>query len=530
MLSRADSPDLQSILLDIIEVRPLATVLRALAQAALGLTGADYAALGAYDEERHLERFEVFGMSPDEREALEHTPHGIGLLGEFALRPRTINVPRADQHDAFSGFPPHHPAMEAFLGVPVLYAGRPVGAFYVTRRPGGPSFSAADERQLETLAPYAAIAITNARAFEQQQRRARSAETLARTARGLQSAANERAAAALLVQGIREALPEAVRVGVCWVRSDDTGSKLLEGDDDGALRRLLGAQPVQRLHRGEHEEEDWLPGETVTLQVTDLSDGGRLVLAACTPSPLDGSGDGRAALRALQELGVVGFTALRQREAQRALERYTVRDAIARDLHDDIIQAVYAVGLGLRAARTSESVGKNEALDRASRELNAVIAELRSYIHHLTADPGVAPGSLLRTRLTTLLAQGTGSTHWQSRIDLGDSSLPPAFERQLYLVSRELISNVERHAEADEASLTLQLADGEVQLDVVDDGRGFARSAVREDAVGLRSLEQRVSDLGGSALVESAPGRGTRISVRAPLPPPVVDVEPVAEA
>ena len=251
-----------------------------------------------------------------------------------------------------------------------------------------------------------------------------------------------------------------------------------------------------------------------TLQVTDLSNGGRLVLAVCTPRPPDGNGDSRVALRAPQELGVGGFTAL----PQRARERYTVRDVIARDLHDDIIQAVYAAGLGLRAARSAESVSKDDALDRAGRELNAVIAELRSYIHHLTADPGdVASGSLLRTRLTTLLAQGAGPTHWQSRIELGDAPLPPAFERQIYLVSRELISNVERHAEAGEASLSLLVEDGELRLDVVDDGRGFDRGSVREDAVGLRSLEQRVDDVGGSALVESVPGRGTRVAVRAPV-------------
>lgn len=527
MLPESDSPDLQSILLDIIEVRPLATVLHALARAALGLTGADYVALGAYDEERHLDRFEVFGMSPEERAALDHPPHGVGLLGEFALRPATVNVQRAEEHEAFSGFPPHHPPMEAFLGVPVIYAGRPVGAFYVTRRPGAPPFTTTDERQLETLAPYAAIAIANARTFEQQESRTRSAETLARTARGLQSAADEHAAATLLVDGIREAFPDARRVGVCWIRPDGSGSELFEGDADGELRRLFGARPVQELHRGEHEEGGWIPGETATLQVTDLSDGGRLVLAVCTPRPLDGNGDGRVALRALQELGVVGFTALRQRDAQRALERYTVRDAIARDLHDDIIQAVYAAGLGLHAARSMESVSKNEALDRAGRDLNGVIAELRSYIHHLTADPGdVASGSLLRTRLTTLLAHGAGPTHWQSRIELGDGALAPMFERQIYLVSRELISNVERHAEAGEATFSLLVEDGEVQLDVVDDGRGFDRGAVREQAVGLRSLEQRVGDLGGSALVESTPGSGTRVAVRVPLPPVA---EPVAE-
>ncbi len=514
-----ESPNLQSILLGIIEVRPLTTVLRSLAQAALELIGADYAALGAYNEELHLDSFEVHGISPVEQAAVGHPPHGIGLLGQFALLPATINAARTEDHEAFTGFPPGHPPMGAFLGVPVVYAGRTVGAFYITRRPGNPPFTTEDEQRLEALAPYAAIAITNARIFEQQQGRTRTAEMLANTARGLQSAVDEHAAAWLLVQGIREALPDAGRIGVCWMRPDGVGSELLHGDRDGALRRLFGEQPVIELQRGEHEQEDWLPGEAVTLQVTDFSDGGRLVLGVSTSQPLESSDEGRVALRALQELGVVGFTALRQREAQRSLERYTVHDAIARDLHDDIIQTVYSAGLELHAARSLESVSKSEALDHASRELNGIITELRSYIQYLTANPSdVESGQMLRTRLTTLLAQGIGPTHWQSRIELDSNTLPPGFERQLYLVSRELISNVERHAKALEASLSLVGEEGEIQLDVVDDGCGFDRTQVRDNAVGLRSLEQRVADLGGSALVESSPGSGTRITVRVPLP------------
>ena len=122
-----NSPELQAILLGIVELQPLGGLLRRLARTAHALTGADYAAIGAYDETRNLDHFEAFGMTDEERAALPHPPRGVGLLGQFAVDPRVVQTADVREHAAAAGFPPHHPVMQAFLGVPRTIGGRGVG-------------------------------------------------------------------------------------------------------------------------------------------------------------------------------------------------------------------------------------------------------------------------------------------------------------------------------------------------------------------------------------------------------------------
>ena len=210
-----------------------------------------------------------------------------------------------------------------------------------------------------------------------------------------------------------------------------------------------------------------------------------------------------------------GYAHLAQREAEAALERYATRDGIARDLHDDIIQAIYAVGLGLHRARVRDTVSKDEALDRATSDLNAVIADLRAYIAHLTGDE--LPGTdLLTARLRSIFDAPT-AVQWEAAIELGHDPLPRTTERAVYLITRELISNVERHAQAQHASLRLRCHEDEIHIEVQDDGIGFDRGGIAPEKVGVRSVEQRVTDLGGSLLFTTARGEGTHVSVSIPL-------------
>lgn len=364
-------------MLGIVELQPLAMVLRRLASVARELTDADYAAIGAYDDEQQLSDFEAVGVSDDERDNLRQPPRGAGLLGEFARDPVTINIPDTGSHPMATGSPEGHPEMGAFLGVPVVYGSQPIGAFYVTRRPGLAAFSEEAQAQLESLAPYAAIAIRNAEALELERHRA---------------------------------------------------------------------------------------------------------------------------------------------ETQASLDRHAVRDAVARDLHDDVIQSIYAVGLGLRAGRGGDLDAKNQAIDRASVELQAVIADLRAYITRLSADPAALdPAEVLVGRLRELVAQGGQRPAWTLDFEAGREADEPTLARQIYLIAREMISNVMRHAAAGEASLALRQDGRSLVMSVRDNGRGFDRGAVPEGAVGLRSIEQRVADLDGSLLIESEPGAGTVITATIPL-------------
>ena len=215
----------------------------------------------------------------------------------------------------------------------------------------------------------------------------------------------------------------------------------------------------------------------------------------------------REAMRALARLCV----AAAMREAEAALERYEERDAIARDLHDDLIQSIYAVGLSLRAALSAQPDEIRRALSKGVDDLSAVIRDLRSFIAQLSAaPPTVSSQEMLAMRIRALLA-GISRPTWDIDVDFGGGPLARQLERQLYMIVREAVSNVVRHADAHTASLALRREGDRLRLEVRDDGVGFDRSAVPVDSVGLRSIERRVADLGGSVVIDSAPGHGTSI-------------------
>ncbi len=509
---RMNSPDLSDILTGVIELQPLEGLLRRLADAALLLTGADYAAIGAYGEDRALTHFETAGTSDSEREALSHPPLGLGLLGEFAVEPHSINVEEVTEHAASVGFPSGHPSMGPFLGVPLKYAGRAIGAFYVTRRPGAPRFSDADQAELEALAVYAAIAVSNAQVLQSERRQRVAAETLARAARGLQEASNREQAARTLVTSLLPGLDDASEFSVAWVVPEEEDPQSVSSVEEPALGPALETMLEGRVQTGLRELKDLLPASIVTVQAANLEDGGHVIFGTRSGRPL--RPEQQTLLRAAAELATVGFAALERRKAELALEQYQMRDSVARDLHDDIIQSIYAVGLSMHRAMSRDDVSKQEALEKASIDLNVVIGELRAYIGHLTGAEG-APEGMLETRLHSLV-QGATSTDWRLEVDLHGAALDPATERHIYFLARELVSNVERHAQAGNASLVLRVDEDRVRLVVSDDGRGFDPTRVPEARVGVRSIHQRTSDLGGSVIFESEHGQGTTVTIEVP--------------
>jgi PAS domain S-box-containing protein len=204
------------------------------------------------------------------------------------------------------------------------------------------------------------------------------------------------------------------------------------------------------------------------------------------------------------------------------VERQLERERIAGDLHDETIQSIYAVGLGLHAALADESVTKEVALQHTIDGLNSVIIELRTYMQGLSGQTEGAVPESLAIRIEALLREPT-STRWSANI-ARDLALDPVIERQVYLLAKELISNVQRHAHAAEASLLLARGEGAdsemIRLRVSDDGSGFDRAKIPPHSFGFRSIEQRVDSLGGSLQVESAVGAGTTVEVTLPSSPP----------
>ena len=512
--------ELHAILLGIAELAPLHVLTQRLADAARRLTRADNAAIGQYDARNALDDF-VFvtsGPASASRAQIGHPPLGLGLLGRFARVPETVVVDDIATHPAFAGFPPHHAPMGPFLGVPVMYGGRPIGAFYVTRDPGHAPFSEEERSRLEQLAPYAAIAMANARAMEREQERTETARVLGETAQRLQQGTPLHASSELvrfLGDALRRLFPQADAVLVRLSPAFDSELSYSDGEQADELAAYAGdasAAPSGELAATQ------LAGGVMGYGYAQAVDGVGTLLAAIASAPPADPERALGALRAVVDLGGGAVASLHRREAEAELERYAVRDSIARDLHDDLIQSIYAVGLSLRAAQSAEPDAVRVALRRGADDLNAVIRELRAYITQLSErSPDVTGTALLSARIRSLLEQYGTRPAWTVELELGAAPLDRMLERQLYFVVREAVSNVERHADAQRASLTIRREGARLRLELVDDGRGFEPARVPEGSVGLRSIEQRVADLGGSVLIESAPGQGARLVATLPV-------------
>ena len=349
------------------------TVLQLIVDRVRTLVGAQYAALGIVDDRRRIERFITSGISAEQRRRLGPLPEGHGLLGLIITEGHSLRVPDIGAHAASSGFPPEHPPMRSFLGVPVRVKRRVIGNFYLTDKESAAEFSDDDQRLTELFALHAGIAIENAR------------------------------------------LHEAV---------------------------------------------------------------GRLAV--------------------IEE-----------------------RDRIGKDLHDGIIQSMYAVSLSLEDMPELMDDDPEEARARADRAIDALhdtIRDLRGFIF------GLRPELVDRTDLVGLLVALTEQLHQNSlvevNLDLPERlDEPPAHVRaELLQIAREALSNVARHARATEAAVRLSSTDTDLVLEIRDNGRGFDPATTpREGHFGLANMRDRAVGMGGTMLVESAAGGGTHIIVRIPV-------------
>ena len=339
------------------------------------LIGASYAALGIVTPGGEIERSITSGITDDVRAAIGPPPHGRGLLGLIIREGRSYRIPAIAAHPDSSGFPPNHPPMTSFLGVPVAVKGRPIGNLYLTDKHGSAEFSAADQELVETFALHAGVAIDNARLHEQ----------------------------------------------------------------------------VQRL-----------------AVVED-------------------------------------------------------RERISRDLHDGIIQGIYAVALSLEDVPELMTDDRAEALgriDRAIDALNLTIRHIRNFILGLGSE--FVGGADLEAGLSTLAQDFRLNTAIDVVVDIesaGMSGQALSIDDRVQLLQmvREGLSNAARHAHASVATVRLEANDAEVSVTVTDDGVGFDVAAVPGSGhLGLANLRDRAARMGGSAIVESRPGAGTRIIIRLP--------------
>ncbi|MGE0297516.1 GAF domain-containing protein [Pseudonocardia sp.] len=486
----------------------LDSTLHRIVQAAVDLVDARYGALGVLDVDGTIARFLHVGIDEQMRAGMGHLPEGKGILGQLIIDPRPLRLADLGAHEASVGFPPGHPPMRSFLGVPVRVRDAVFGNLYLTEKRGAGEFTADDEVVLQALAAAAGIAVQNADLFEQSRMRQRWLEATAEVRAELLSGATEDDALHLIAQRTME------------LATSDAVSIILGSEQEGFTERARTGEAGADLAEPELLLEV-VEGRTAVLQ------GGTLAVPLVAHESVLGvvvahRGSGTAAFQPTEVPLLISFAeqaalalALGERNrAQRELDVLADRDRIARDLHDHVIQRLFATGLTLQGTlRRSGDPVIAERLQRAVEDLDTTVREIRTAIFDLHA-PTANDTGLRRRLLDTAAEAATGSGLSPSVRITGavDTLVPPEIGAHAVAVVREAVSNAVRHARARTVTLTVDATE-DLVVDVVDDGVGIDPAAARS---GLRNLEQRARACGGRLDVRPE-AVGTRLHWQVPL-------------
>jgi two-component system sensor histidine kinase DevS len=511
--------------------------------------GARYAALGVQDEQGRLVRFIPVGITSDEIRQMAHPPIGLGLIGAIAKERRTIRVPYISQDDRSVGFPPNHPPMNSFLGVPIMSGNQLLGQIYLTDKEDYTEFTRDDERVIETLAAYAAVAIVNARMYENL---VESDKSLSQRNKDLK-----------LLNDIGETLADTFEIDEILEKTldhvvsylDVEAGEIFLTEEDGLSLRLA-------MHRGEAAGAIWtkdqfrlgegfvgLVAESAKPLVTNnlqqdvrlirhqLVDAGFQSLA-CIPLIAHANVIGvlGVATRHIQPLepreislltsiGTWAGTAIENVRLIQQGRRTAVleeRERIGMDLHDGIIQSIYAVGLALDYARMEVESNPTKALvklEQAIEGLNSTIRDIRTYIMDLR--PRQFRGENLLDSLQRLIDETRANTHLEISLtgpENGSVILPTPIATALFHICQEALANIAKHAQAHQAKINLWTAPGRVLLEISDDGDGFDLSKVTlAMGHGLANMHTRAGKMGGDIEITSEPGKGTSVFAWIPL-------------
>ncbi|AGL18244.1 GAF domain-containing sensor histidine kinase [Actinoplanes sp. N902-109] len=498
----------------------LRPTLQRIVEAACALAGARYGALGVLgpDGER-LSDFITHGIDPAAHAAIGDLPHGRGVLGLLITDPHPVRLPDITEHPKSYGFPPHHPPMHSFLGVPVRTREQIFGNLYLAEKRGADEFTEDDEEIVVALAAAAGVAIDNARLFALAQRREQWVSAAAEITSVLLGTVRRQEALQLIARRVRE-ITQAELVLVLLAAGPEHERYTVEVADGAASftgREL--AVDTAALRTGEvdlADVADWPgpvppgPAEIVSLDGGHPSNG---ILIVAGGSGV-GDDDDLTLLSSFANQAALALERARAQEERELLAVLEDRERIARDLHDVVIQRLFATGMQLQgvlphAVRPEAARRINAAVD----DLDATIRDIRRSIFELRAPAG----STLRTELRDAVDAAAETLGFRPALDVSgpvDSAVPDDVVPELLAVLREALSNAARHARASSVRVSVRATDGEVVIRVEDDGVGTDPAAARG---GLVNMSERARDLGGSSEITVAAGGGTVVTWRVPL-------------
>ncbi|NUP59370.1 MAG: GAF domain-containing protein [Pseudarthrobacter sp.] len=512
----------------------LEAVLDRVVQSACELVGARYGALGVIGDDQQLSHFITVGIDDDGAHPIGDLPTGHGVLGQLIREPQPLRLHDLGDHPIAVGFPPNHPPMRTFLGVPVRVRNEVFGNLYLTEKIDGPDFTAEDEDLAVALASAAGVAIQNARLYDDSNRRQRWLEA------GMEVSDRLKAKPRSDTENLDMIAEQALHA------SSSALSLIVSAGADGSIRcrTSVGVQGLpggQELPAAAVLAQVLETGESRTLndprQVFDPTSAEKLgpVLMAALGSNSDGHRD--SILILARPAGATRYTdvdveqsavfatriglTLDLLKANQLREEHALfidRERIARDLHDLVIQRLFAAGLNLQGLRRymSDPAALERRIAGVTTELDDCIHQLRDTIYSLHArEPDQ---ELLSGRILRAVQEAANAGGFLPRIQLSgpiDDGVGDEVAEQLLPVLYESVSNAVRHSGSEDIYVLLAAKDGEVKLTVRDSGCGFADP---KRVSGLDNMKSRAARLGGTCTVDSSPGRGTSVTWTVPTP------------
>jgi signal transduction histidine kinase len=520
----------------------LEAVLQRITAGAAEVIGAQYAALGVIDRTgTGLERFITHGIEETTRAEIGEDPHGRGILGVLIRNARPLRLHDLSDDPRSVGFPPGHPPMRTFVGVPILLRGVAYGNLYLTEKANGADFTDADEEVLTLLASQAAVAIENARLYESATAWSRQLESLNEIGEALVSELELGPLLGLVVQRLRE-LIDARIVAIALPVGDQMRIEAAAGEVDpdfeGSTYPRMTSKSGRVLDRGGSERVDSLVEDPEAHQ--DIAR--RLGVSSGLYVPLVARGEpigvliahdkvgsdpmfSSADLRLAEQFGVRAANAVSvsRRVARDALSRVVAgqeveRRRLARELHDETGQALTSILLGLRAV---DDKAADDDTRKAVSDLRELVVATLQDVRRLAVqlrpkaldDFGLVPAL---ERLVETFAETSG-IEVQLEARLGAERLPADVETTLYRIVQEGLTNVVKHAEAERVSILLARRDRTAIAVIEDDGRGFDFQTNAGDGIGILGMQERVELHDGRVTMESTPGSGTTLHVEIPL-------------
>jgi two-component system sensor histidine kinase DevS len=513
----------------------LEAVLQRVVNSACSLLRARFGALGVISDEHALSHFITVGIDDETAQKIGPLPTGHGVLGLLIRDPKPLRLHDLSRHPEAYGFPKNHPPMKSFLGVPIRVRDSVFGNLYLTQKEGGGDFTDEDEDLAQALAAAAGVAIENARLYDDSRRRTgwleASMEVTRRMMGGDMQEGEEGAPDMIAGRALRESTSELALLLVQEQASELFQVAGAAGDrsSEWAGRFLALAYPEIRAVIGTGQAAVIDDAATILGQDAAAMSGRLLAMDLSTHGTHHGllvlvrkraEGTFRPAD---VEMGTVfcshvamGLELARARQMREQLAVFTDRDRIARDLHDLVIQRLFAAGLSIQSLQrfnSSESLVRTIA--KVTAELDETIRELRNTIYSLSRSSGEM--ELLSSRILQTVRSATQSLPFVPHLTLTgpiDDIRDESTVSNVLAVLTEGLSNAVRHSGAESISVSIAVCEGRLAVRIRDDGGGFSTPGAGS---GLSNMLHRARALGGNFEIHSSPDQGTEVDWNAPV-------------